>query len=293
MSNLDTMEWLCAKFRVRADAPRRLSAAVLLAVAPTLLCAQVQTKVSTSKGSALESPVPHALAWWTHDPLRLDASGDLMIGLRAQDGQIVTAQDYRVKQEVKIVGTMAGRKILQIVTTIDAGPRIVSSGWAGAGEAPAQWKSLLVQTGAPVQTGADDQYIEIYKLQADSGTFQPMTPAAIYGAGPDAILGTYDPDSGNGGGCDDGYWWFDRDGPHAVNFSPLYDAIARALPRESTYTRNCWALHLEKSELRSWVQKSDAECHACGGLGEIQAEFIIERGAAIPVSVRFEPEKPQ
>ena len=279
------MGWLRANLCVLAVTRRCIRVIALLAFAPMLFSAQVQTKIATAKGSSLETPVPHALTWWTHDPLRLDATGDLMIGIRARDGQAVTAQDYRVKQEVKWIGTIAGRKIVQIVTTIDAGPRIVSSGWASAGQAPIQWKSLLVQT------GADGQYVEIYELQADSGLFMPMTPAAIYGAGPDAILGTYDPDTGNGGGCDDGYWWFDRDGAHEVNFSPLYDAIARVLPRESHFTRNCWALHPEKSQLRSWVQKNDAECHACGGLGEVHAEYRIEHGAAIPVSVHFEPEK--
>ena len=285
------MGWIPAKFQAWAGTGLQLRIAAWAAFVPILLSAQLQTKIATSKGDELKAPAPHALSWWTHDPLRLDASGDLMIGMGAQDGQIVTANDYRVKQEVKRIGTIAGREIVQIINTIDPGPRIIASGWASSGQAPIQWKSLLVQTGAPVQTGADEQFIEIYELQADSGTFQPMTAAAIYGTGQDAILGTYDPDSGNGGGCDDGYWWFDGDGARAVNFSPVYEAIAKALPSDSHYTRGCWALHPEKSELRSWVQKNDAECHACGGLGEIQAKYRIERGFAIPTSVHFEPEK--
>ena len=240
--------------------------------------------VSTAKGITLDTPVPHPLSWWTNNPLRLDASGDLMIGASASDGKIVTAEDYRVSQEVITLGTVAGLRIVQVVTTINPGTRIVSSGWAGAAEPPAQWKSLLVQDG----TG--DRYIEIYELQAEPGLFLPLKPAAIYGVGPDSILGTYDPVSGNGGGCDDGYWWFDKAGVHAVDFSPLKQAIGRAIPPNSTYTSNCWALHPEKADLQSWVQKADAECHACGGLGTIYAQYKIERGAAIPVSVRFEPE---
>ena len=279
------MGWIRAKPRAFAAIRRRLWGTAWLAVAPILLSAQVQTKIATSKGDDVKTPVPHALIWWTRDPLRLDASGDLMIGMAAQDGQIVTARDYQVRQEVTGIGTLAGHKIVQILTKIDAGPRIVASGWATAGQAPTQWKSLLVQV------ANEGQYIEIYELQADSGLYMPMTPAAIFGIGPDAILGTFDPDTGNGGGCDDGYWWFDKNGAHEVNFSPLYEAIARALPRGSTYARGCEALHPDKSELRSWVQKSDADCHACGGLGEIQAEFKIEHGAALPVSVHFEPEK--
>lgn len=284
MSLAEWMQWMRTKSRARAVIPHRLLVTAWLAVTPALLSAQVQTNISNSKGTSSEIPSPHALSWWTQDPLRLDATGDLMIGMQARDGQAVTARDYQVKQEVKVVGTIAGHKIVQIITTIDAGPRIIASGWATAGQVPTQWKSLLVQT------GSDEQFLEIYELQADSGLYEPMTPAAIYGSGPDAILGTYDPDTGNGGGCDDGYWWFDKDGAHAVNFNPLYEAIDHAVPRGGTYSRGCGALHPEKSQLRSSVQKSDAECHACGGLGEVHAEYKIERGAAIPISVHFEPE---
>jgi hypothetical protein len=272
------------RYRVSSALLHRLAAAVLLIIAPTFLSAQMQRMVSTAKGSALDSPIPHPLSWWTKDPLRLDASGDLMIGKPASDGKIITARDYRVKQEVSGLGTIAGLGIIQIVTTIDPGPRIISSGWASTGEPPTQWKILLVQH------GIGDQYVEIYELQAESGLYQSLKPAAIYGVGSESILGTFDPDSGNGGGCDDGYWWFDEAGAHAVDFSPLKQAISRALPHNSTYTSNCWALHPEKAELQSWVQRTDAECHACGGLGTIYAHYKIQRGIAIPISVRFEPE---
>jgi hypothetical protein len=262
----------------------RLRVAVLLTIAPMLLSPQVQRTVTTAKGSTHDTPLPHPLSWWTSDPLRLDASGDLMIGDTASDGKVVSARDYRVNQAVLNIGAIAGWRIVQILTTIDPGPRIVSSGWAGAGAPPTQWKSLLVQDGAA------DRYIEIYTLQAESGLFVPMKPAAIYDAGPESILGTYDPDTGNGGGCEDGYWWFDKAGVHSVDFSPLEQAIRAVVPKNSTYATHCWALHPEKAELQSWVQRADAECHACGGLGTVYARYKIERGAATPISVRFEPE---
>jgi hypothetical protein len=41
-------------------------------------------------------PVPHPLAWWTHDPLELDESGDLLIGR----GHTLTTRDYQVEQKV-------------------------------------------------------------------------------------------------------------------------------------------------------------------------------------------------
>lgn len=137
----------------------RIAATVSLTIAATLLAGQVQRKVMTAKGETVDIPVPHPLSWWTEDPLRLDASGDLMIGQRAKGGEIVTAKDYRVSQEITRLGTITGIPIVQ--------------------------------------------------------------------------------------------------------------------------------------ELESWVQRTDAECHASGGLGTVYAKYEIRKGAAIPISVRFEPEKQQ
>jgi len=261
----------------------RLPAVVLLAIAPMSLFAQMQRVFSTGARSTLDRPVPHPLSWWTKDPLRLDEGGMLTIGDSAGNGKTITARDYRVKQEVTPLGTIAGRRIVQVMTTIHPGPRIIFFGWANEGEDPIEWKSLLVQD------GIGDRYVEIYKLQSN-GTYPPFRSAAIYGVGPESILGTFDPGIGNGGSCSEGYWWFDKAGAHAVDFSPLEKAIQGVLPRNSTYFSSCSALDPKKAELQSWVQKAGAECHACGGLGTVYAQYKIQEGVAMPVSVRFEPE---
>jgi hypothetical protein len=117
-----------------------------------------------------------------------------------------------------------------------------------------------------------------------------ITNAGIYGSGENAILGTYDPDTGNGGGCVDGYWWFDNSGPHEVDFSAVFAAISKAIPKNATFTGNCWALDPQHSRIKSTVQRSDAECHACGMLGEIEAKYRIEHGVSKPLAVVFRPE---
>ncbi len=230
-------------------------------------------------------PLPHSLSWWTRNPLRLDEDQILRIDRSVVNGHIVTARDYRVKQKITHVGTLSGHRILQNLTTIRPGPALIANGSEDAEAPPTQWKSLLMQT-----ERRREQYVEIYKLQAYSGLYQPLTDAAIYGAGPNAILGTRDGDSGNGGGCDKGFWWFDRAGAHPVDLSPLLQAIDHARPPKSTYGGGCWALTPE-AELSVWVQKSEATCHACGGLGTIEAHYRIEHGVAIPVSVLFKPDE--
>jgi hypothetical protein len=252
----------------------------------------MERKLSTDKGETHDIPSSHPLNWWTRNPLRLDEGGSLLLGLKAGDGHIINARDYRVEQKVTTIGVISGHRILQVITTIHDRPDLVVANSAladlppsrpPADLRPSQWKSLLLEI------GASDRYVEIYRLQASYGLYLPMRSAAIYGVGQDAILGTDDQDSGNGGGCTDEYWWFDTSGAHPVDFSPLNQAIVRALPPNSMYTSRCWALHPEKAELESWVQKGDANCHACGGLGEVTATYRIEQGAATPVSVRFEP----
>jgi hypothetical protein len=224
--------------------------------------------------------VPHSLAWWTHDPLQLDESGDLLIGPK-----ILTARDYQVQQKVTTLGTIADHRIVQVLTTIHAGPRVATFGGPAVDGPPAQWKSLLVGVGA-------NRYVEIYGLQSNWGLYK-IGSAGIYRSGGNSILGTDDPDGGNGGGCSDGYWWFDKAGAHPVDFTKLEDAIRSAIPKEGTYTGSCSALHPAEAYLESRVQRRDAKCHVCGVVGTVHARYRIHSGVAIPVSVRFEAETEQ
>jgi hypothetical protein len=257
---------------------------LLLSVSSPSSVAQIQRVITTAKGETCDKPEPHPLSWWIKNPLRLDADGDLMIGRRVDHGHMVTARDYQVVQSVTTLGILAGHRIIQIMTTIYPGPHVVDFGLSAQELPPEEWKSLLVQ----IRQG--NRYVEIYRLQSGYGTYLKMHSAAIYGSGPNAILGTYDPDSGNGGGCSDGYWWFNTTGAQPVDFSLLEKAVVSAIPKNSSYTRECWALHPDKAELRSNVQRNNAECHACGQLGEVDAQYQIQDGAALPISVHFEPD---
>lgn len=226
-------------------------------------------------------PVPHPLAWWTHNPLKLDLSGDLLIGPTPDGRHTLTVRDYRVQQKVTTLGTIEDHRIVQVITTIHAGPRVIRFGGPDAHDPPSQWKSLLVGVSA-------NRYVEIYALQ--SSLFQ-IGSAGVYGSGPNAFLGTYDPDTGNGGGCSDGYWWFDKAGAHPVDTTKLKAAIRRAVPKDTLYETQCWALHAGVTDLEIEVlPRNEIRCHACGGLGIVHARYRIQSGVAIPVSVRFKAE---
>ncbi len=163
---------------------------------------------------------------------------------------------------------------------------MIEAGFASDDGSPGEWKDLLVSS------GSEGLYVEIYALHYDAGGLIHETTAQVFGSGSNAVLGSYDPDTGNRGGCLDGYWWIDSKGPHEVNFASLLEAVKRKIPTNASFTPNCWALHPETSELKSRVQRTDAECHACGGLGEVHAVYRIELGVAKPVSVSFKASEP-
>jgi hypothetical protein len=86
-------------------------------VLPSLIAAEtIQCVIWTEKGELRESLTSHPLTWWTENPLRLDTTGDLMIGLKAPDARVLTPHDYEIQQQLIPIGELAGNKILQVLT---------------------------------------------------------------------------------------------------------------------------------------------------------------------------------
>ena len=265
---------------------------VFLLQAPSAQAFQFQRTLATDTIDRKDAPSPHPLVWWTENPLRLDEGRSLLFGIKAEDGHLISASDYRFEQKITTLGTISDHRIVEVITTIHERPSLVLDtsrlpevppAQPSADLPPTQWKSLLVEVG----TG--DRYVEIYRLQADGGLYLPMQSAAVLGVGEDAILRTFDPTTGNGGGCSEAYWWFDKSGAHDVDFSPMDRAIAQVQPPHTTAWPHCWALASNNSELTVGVQLTNAKCHACDWIGEIHATYRIKQGAAIPVSVHFVP----
>jgi len=201
-----------------------------------------------------------------------------MIGIAAKNGAPFSDRDYQVTEKSRVVGVVDGHRIVELITTIRNGPRVVAGGFASASDPPAKWKTLLV--------GVSGGYTAVYALRYDTPGLMRLGPARIYGTGANAILGTYDPDTGNGGGCYEGYWWFDPGGAHNVDFSPLRKAISAALPAGADYTPGCWAMDPQASQIRSYVFKSN-DVH--DKVGDVHAAYRIEHGKAYAVWVHFTP----
>lgn len=237
-----------------------------------LLLGQYQRVVYSGKGEVHDIAASHPLSYWTAKPLAHDDGGDLCLGCKLSDGRVATDKDYQPKTQIRHLGALAGHDIVQVLYQIHSDVPEVGGTF--------HWKLLLVGTKA-------GQYAEIFHLQP-SGTQDPLKPARIVDAGKEKILATYDPDGGNGGGCWEGYWWFDAAGPHPVDFGPVYKAIGERAPKDSTYTEGCWTINLDQRQIHTGVQKINPECHACGMLGTATAEFEIVHGVATPTKVEFD-----
>lgn len=241
--------------------------------------AQWQRIVATDKGGAHDVPAPHPLNYWTDDPIQRNESGDFCLGCHLENGHLVTEQDYKSDCKVTDLGTLANYPIKQLMCHFAGSPEVSTI------FSMLDYKFILVQTGPA-------QFREIYHLQADAA-WTPLKPARIVDIDAESILATYDPDGGNGGGCSDGYWFFDTAGPHQLNFDAVSKAISQRLPHNATFQPGCWALDLDHQQIKTWAQRADAECHACGGIGEVTAHFTLSGAKAQPGIIEVQPDADQ
>jgi hypothetical protein len=144
------------------------------------------------------------------------------------------------------------------------------------------WKSILIQTGP-------DEYHEIFHLEAPENGAQPV-PTAFIRVGGQVLVSTKDSDGGNAGGCIEAYWLVDASGARELDFSALEPAMRARVPSNTVFSAACYALSLADQFVHAGVQRADAECHACGWIGFVNAHFRLEGARAIPTDVEYIPD---
>ena len=243
----------------------------LVLLLPSPSPGQWQRILYSGKGGSRDTQSAHPLAYFTANPFLRDDGADFCDDCRTAKSKAESAKNYTPSTEIHDVGTLSGFRVVDILYQFvdHRRPELGKMGW----------KSILVQNGP-------DKYVEIYHLQA-SYTTAVLSPAKLVHVDDALVLMTQDSDGGNGGGCWEGYWWFDAKGPHAVDFSPLVQEITKHVPPASIFWSTCWALHLEEQEVKSYVQKADAKCRTCDLLGEVTAHFRLHGAIAEATAVSF------
>ena len=259
--------------RTRILQPRLGGLLLLISVLPAI--GQWQRVVISGKGIDRDVPSPHPLSYFTTNPFLRDDGGDLCVSC-TPEGRAKAAEEYSIRAEAESVGVLAGFPILDLLYHVSSR------------ESPnydaVKWKFILVQVGP-------DRYREIFHLQAFDTTVS-ISASRIIQSGSERVLASMDLDGGNGGGCWEGYWWFDQSGPHALDFSLMTAAISARVPQNSSFGMTCSHLDLKSERIRSGVQDAQAKCMACGYLGAVTASFHLEGPILKPVDINFKPEKP-
>jgi hypothetical protein len=241
---------------------------------------------------------PHPLRYFLTFSLERYSDNSLCLGCKTADGQKVTLGDYAVEATQYQVGQSFGRKIIEIELTFHLKNGSVMQRlrreWTArestAGREmsfedipPVKWKSIMMESSA-------NSYRELYFIIDEPGTYvRPLEHARLIHAGGAQILATTDAVDGNGHQCTEGYWVLQPDGPWLLDFTPVRKEIAKISPPNAGAAQiGCWALNIEKLEVRTPVQDKSAECHACGWLGTAIVHFKIDGHSAVPVSSSFE-----
>jgi hypothetical protein len=214
-------------------------------------------------------PEPHPLSYFTANPFLRHEGGDLCI-------RCTPSLEYSIRTHVRPVGVLAGYHIVDALYYVSPGRNSNSD--------QVKWKSVLVQTGP-------DLYREIFHLQVFYASVS-LTPSRIIQSGSESVLATMDSDGGNGGGCWEGYWWFDQAGPHPLDFSRLKAAVVGGLPGNTAFNITCGNLNLNSEQVQSSVQRSDARCRACDLLGRVTARFRLNGAIAEPGETVFKSVDP-
>jgi hypothetical protein len=247
----------------------------LLTVAVSFpLSAQWKRAVFSGKGEFEDVPEAHALSYFTTNPFLRDDGAEFCTAC-TPSGKAESTRKYTVRSIVKPVGVLAGFRIINVLYYVNAR--------ADASATDAKWKSILVQV---------DRYKEIFHLQAFYTTAS-IGPARIIQSGKESVLATMDLDGGNGGGCWEGYWWFANNGPNSLDFSPLEAAIRERLSAlhegDATFQISRSNLNLSSQYVKSGIQKSHPQCHACDGIGELTAHFRLDGALVQPATIEFQP----
>lgn len=225
----------------------------------------------SGKGVSTDVPTPRSLSYFTATPALRDDGNDFCVDCSPQ-GRAKSAKQHPIRPVVKTVGFMAGFRILDVLYFMNSPVK--------PDQIQAGWKSILVQVGP-------DRYREIFHLQA-SGNPPPLQSSHIIHSDGERVLTTMDFDGGVGGGCWEGYWWFDHSGPHSLDFSHLQSAMSERLPKGSKLgSITCSQLDLKSGRAQSAVQKINAECAACDFIGEVTAQFRLHGAIVEPVAVAF------
>ena len=225
--------------------------------------AQWQRQVSTPKSWFVDSPAPHPLSYFTQYPSLRDEDHNFCY-LCLPEKSLAAAKLRNDRAEVKLVGRIRGLEIYDVFYSFE-----------GESAEP-DWKSILVR----VQPG---QYREIWHYQRTEGR---IWPSHLVRVGNETLLGL----------MDDCYrqdivqeiFWFGKNGPVSVDFSPVWKAAEAVVPKDTTV----WPRYDGRTDLpagRIDVGMFTEPAWRCCTAGVVEVRFELSNGRVVIKSSRLDP----
>lgn len=215
--------------------------------------------VEGGKGEYRNNPVCHPLKYFYGSPFLFDFESDLY-GMKPKDVRVATDEFP--------VGTINGRKILQI-------DQRITDQRTNDGELI--MKRLLVQR-------RDDEFCAIYQQQYPAAMVK-VTTAKIETISGEQILETKDANGEHG--SNEAYWAFDADGPILLDLSLIQRELTALVPTGDE-VRMGNGLNLAALCYRNSVWKQD-DCNACASGGTVTLKLAFRNHQLVVLRKRYDP----
>jgi hypothetical protein len=211
--------------------------------------------VEGGKGKFYGDPVCHPLENFSGSPFQFDYENDLYGRSR---------RTVRVQTEVKRLGVVKGRQVVQVEQNINSGDLIM--------------KRLLVQR-------RGGEFCAIYQQQYPMALVQ-VSPARIESIKGEPVLVTRDRNGLRE--YNEAYWTFDADGPILLDLTVIDNTLKGVLP-PGHEVRGDYGLDIKGLCYHSNVWKT-GECSACTSGGTVVLKLGLEHHRLVVVRKLFDPD---
>ena len=228
------------------------------------LVAAWERHVVAGGDETIDHPQAHSLAFFTRHPLLRSEDPNTFRNLTPEQ-KVAKAKNEKSTVEVNFVGTVRGFTIYDVLIRFERPGGDV-------------WKLILVKIGP-------DRFREIYHLEAAYDT--QIEHPFVAKVGTEYILVSRDVFAGNGVETCQAYFWFDKDGPTWINWSPIWQAARSVAPKDG------WAIEVNWSDRQDLIKstfpvpvRGEGDSTCCRGF--VHVRFSLERGHIIVLGATYD-----
>lgn len=220
--------------------------------------------VIAAPANRIDHPQAHSLAFFTRYPL-LRTEDPSAFGNCTPEQKLAKAKSTKATAEVSLAGKLSGFAIYDVIVHFE--------------EDSASWKFILVKIGP-------NRYREIYHLEA--GFMDEIKHSAVVRIGDRHILRSVDTVAGNGVATYQAYFWFDKDGPTWIDWTPIWNAARLAAPSDGRTMEKDWNSAKDLAHFFRVPIRGTNDYTCCSG--SVDVKFVINHGRIQVVEAKYNPD---